>query len=448
MQSDRYGLFTECHRLYISGVRLAVRERLEAVHGNEWWNNGVLSIVSKEQREQLEWMATRHKLDALESLLDAPHFGAIICRTASFSDNFDDLSSTFRKFQRLVGIRNAWAHVQMSGISLAGVMQALEIMKDILASLRRREALDIERIRQEFWSQSVSIIPSEELNESLEEEDVDRVEDFDSGYAFHEAITDPLVVWSNLQSYLALNTVVESQDGSDDTARVTLRVSNNAPEGKNMPNVQFHDVSVRILPEGRYGSRRRNLHTSNLKPGETIEDELIVPVKLLASIEFTLEGRLDESSLFNFQRRAGLTGEIVKPILDDFVVRFESLRIKAFLDDVLKAIHNAGSTMTLLEAAQLRKDLEEFQSIVSDKINGICQLFHEFMFHNESTLGSQCSEVIRFLRELIQKMKSLDEAIGQTDAESMEQAINDLEQSQLAIIRLENTIKELAKPRQ
>lgn len=447
MQPDGFGLFTECHRLYVSGVRLGVRERLEAIHGKEWWNNGVLAVISSEQRNQLERIAKRDSPNDLEVLLDAPHFGQIVCRTASFSDDFNDLSATFRKFQRLGHIRNAWAHVQMDGISLARVLQSVETMEDVLASLRRREALDIERIRREFLEQTS--IPSDTMDEPLlEEDDMVGIEDFDSGYVSDGRTIEPLGLWSHLQSYLSLDTIVESHAESEDMARIILRVSNNAPKDRNLPKVRFHEVSVRTLPEDhQYRFNRSNWYDGNsLEPGETFENELMVPVKLLASIEFSLEGRLDLESLFNFRRRLGLPSENVKPILDDFVARFESLGIKELLQIVLESISNADATMTLQEAARLRKDLEDFQATVTDKINGIVQLSSEFMLQRESTLGAQCNEVVDFLNGLVQKIKSLDEAISRTNTELISQAVNDLEQSQLAIIRLENTIKGIANP--
>lgn len=72
-------------------------------------------------------------------------------------------------------------------------------------------------------------------------------------------------------------------------------------------------------------------------------------------------------------------------------------------------------------------------------------MYDEFTLNSDTTLGAQCVEVIEFLKGLTEKIRSLDRAIGQTDLDSIGQAVNDLEQSQLAIVRLENTIKEIAE---
>ena len=153
---------------------------------------------------------------------------------------------------------------------------------------------------------------------------------------------------------------------------------------------------------------------------------------------------MDWERLFTFQRSKGLPSEVVKPVLDEFMSQFEELQIKEFLQDVLASINDAQPTMTMQDVAQLRRRLEEYQEIVSVKVRGIDGLFREFMLHKGTTLGAQCIEVIQFLRSLTSKMHSLDEAISQTDLELISQAVNDLEQSQLAIVRMETTIKAIA----
>lgn len=439
MKINGYILFSECHRVYVCGVRRAVREYLEDVHGNDWWSKGVTPFLSDEQRRNLDRMVNREVPTAVEALLDAPHFGAVICRnTMAFPDTFNDSSAAFRNFQRLAQVRNEWAHVQ--NISLARVMQAVDIMKDILASLRRREALEIERIRKDFSVQS-----SEPVEEPDEDEDMEIVEIVDNEYDADERAMlpmEPLDIWNQLQSFLVLDTSVTAFGDAEESARVILRVSNTAPSGENLPDVCFNDVEVQVLS----GNRIRPIRWESIEPGQSVEHELTFPFVHLASTEFSLRGRVDANRLFDFQRKVGLPGDVVKPILDRFVARFDALEIKEFLAEVLASISNADPTMTLQEAASLRKKLQEFQPITDQKIVGLDQLFREFATSKSSTLGRRCIEVIQFLRELNSKIRVLDEAISQTDSDLINQAVNNLEQSQLAIIRLEHTIKGMANP--
>ena len=439
MEINGYILFSECHRVYVCGVRRAVRKYLEDVHGNDWWSKGVTPVLSEEQRRNLDRMVNREASVALENLLDTPHFGAVVCRNArAFSDTFNDPSVAFRNFQRLAQIRNEWAHVQ--NISLARVMQAVDMMKDILASLQRREALDIERITKDFSAES-----SEPVEDPAKDDDMQIVEIVDNEYDVDERAMlpmEPLDIWNRLQSFLVLDTDVTAFGDAGESARVTLRVSNTAPSGENLPDVCFNDVEVWVLS----GGRDETIHLGAIEPGQESEKELTFPFVQLASTEFSLRARLDADRLFDFQRKVGLPGEVVKPILDEFVARFEALEIKEFLDEVLASISNADPTMTLQEAASLRKKLQEFQPITEQKISGLDQLFRAFTTSKRSTLGMRCIEVIQFLRELNSKIRVLDEAISQTDSDLINQAVNNLEQSQLAIIRLEHTIKGMANP--
>lgn len=60
MSTEGYLLFSKCHIRYIYGVRTALRERLVTVHADSWWEEGVLSRVSDDQRLYLERRA-HHK---------------------------------------------------------------------------------------------------------------------------------------------------------------------------------------------------------------------------------------------------------------------------------------------------------------------------------------------------------------------------------------------------
>ena len=47
LQSDAYMFLTECHRLYVRGVRRALRDRLMKEFGEEWWERGVVPAVMR-----------------------------------------------------------------------------------------------------------------------------------------------------------------------------------------------------------------------------------------------------------------------------------------------------------------------------------------------------------------------------------------------------------------
>ena len=57
MLSDAVSLFTECHGLYICGVRVAVRERMVDEHGDDWWDKGYWPILA--QTSESNWRDLR-----------------------------------------------------------------------------------------------------------------------------------------------------------------------------------------------------------------------------------------------------------------------------------------------------------------------------------------------------------------------------------------------------
>ncbi len=441
MSTDAVELFTACHGLYVRGVRMAVRERMEAELGEDWWNKGVLANLSQDQREQLERLTRTQSVSTLEELLDVPHFGSLVCRSGLFADHFADAAAAFGKFRGLVRIRNAWAHVRMENTSVARVVQSLEMMEDILSTLRRREALDISRIRNSFSAPSATLESDSE--EIPEEDSLDTLEDFDAGLATYAGDFDPMSVWSQLHSWLVLNTTVVSVEDSRYPNRIRVTVTNESSTDHEAPEIHFRDVSVIVHTSNR--SRYRLTEGSErhewLPPGESFTFEIGMPLRQMAFTEFELVSRVDWDRLFSHTRREILPKDFVGPILDELLVNFESLEIMDFLDSVLISIARVGPDMTMQEAANLRAELREFRETVAQKVKAIGNILAAFMLNKETRPGSHFWELAAFLHGLSAKIKALDEAFSQTDFELIDQAVNELEQSKLAVMRLENAIK-------
>ena len=224
MESDAYIFFTECHRLYIQGVRRALRRRLESAFGDDWWDKGVLPSLTSDHLKNLEVEVDRNPDRERHLLLDAPHFGRVIAKHHNelFSDAFSDSIRTIKDLRRLAGVRNDWAHIQ--NISLPRARQAAELMKQLLASLSCEEALEVERMSREVAFES-----NGDKTDELPEDLGDRDSEFDS----RESATEPWGFWRQIQSCLVMEKSVEpSNDQSDDLARMTIRVHNTAPDSR------------------------------------------------------------------------------------------------------------------------------------------------------------------------------------------------------------------------
>ena len=68
----------------------------------------------------------------------------------------------------------------------------------------------------------------------------------------------------------------------------------------------------------------------------------------------------------------------------------------------------------------------------------------EFHLDRERSLGARIQENLLALRDFGAKFKDLDTAIGNTDLDSIATAVHDLKQIQLAVLRVEGAVVEMA----
>ena len=166
-----------------------------------------------------------------------------------------------------------------------------------------------------------------------------------------------------------------------------------------------------------------------------------MPLRQIAFTEFELVSQVDWDRLFSLTRRETPPKDFVGPILDELLDSFESLGVTDFLDSVLNSIDRVVPEMTMQEASNLRSELQGFRETVAQKIEAIGNTMNEFMLDRRFKPGTHFNELAVFLHGLSEKIQALDEAFSQTDFELIDQAINELEQSKLAVMRLENAIK-------
>lgn len=457
MKQEENTLFSNCHWLYVQGVRIALRERLETAHGAAWWANGVIAAMSRQRQEAhrnfLESRSEQVPPDDWGELLDTPHFAAIVAHNYStaFADAFNNSLDAFRDLQSIARARNRWAHVQR--MPFPNTLAAIEMMRIILASLRRREALDIQKMRDTFLQEISGVVSAEESEEV--EDMIQAEDDIENGYVQDDQGSPLFNSWHELRSYLTIHTKVETDaDTPDESVLVIVRVSNTAPASPDLPKVRFFDVQINV-PSGSIDHRQRRQGGYNrdfgvLEPGQSFEEEFIFPRRYIPAVNFSVYGQTDLNSLFNFRQKIGLPTEAVKQILDEFVEGFQGLGIKEFVERSLAAMSAAGSEMTMQQAATLRKEIEDIRPILDEKMQSLHNLAQVFGFNvrrrddqsGDYSLGNECAEILRLLREFGDNLLELDKAIGETDVDLIQQSVNGLEQQQLAIMRLENAIKE------
>lgn len=436
MNSDGYLFFTTTHRLYVQGVRRALRQRLESVFGENWWEQGVEYALQDNHRRNLRSVLEKNPDSEPHLFIEASHFGWIIVQrhNEAFADAFNDTIRTFKEIQYLTNLRNEWAHIH--DISLARARQAADLMKGILASLRCEEALEIE-----LMIQNLGIDPGD----GNLEKPIDywgRPEDGDDP---KDSAMMPLDLWRQLQSYLVLEKSVQlPEEGSNDPATVTIRVHNTAPASSDWPAVYFNPVVVAVIGTDRSGRGDLSRRCA-LEPGQTHQMEFSFPVKQLVNIEFQVVGEIDPQRLLSFQRATSLPAEVIEPLRRDFVSQLAATGIKEYVNGVLAEIGALDANMPLGEVNRIRESVRGQSDLIKAKHTALSALMREFHLDRESTLGARVREIALALEEFGKKLGALDEAIGQTNLASIAEAVQNLKQIQLAVLRVEDTIRTMTR---
>lgn len=433
MTDDPYLLFTQCHRLYVQGVRRALRERLESAYGEKWWSDGALGALSDDQRGNVELALEREPTADLESRLDSLYFGRIISRryAAAFSDLFADARSAFAQFARVARMRNEWAHVQE--MQPAKTMSAIRAMRSALASLRQAEALEVDRLTRDI---------ANEPRFAGEDDDMDDrpITDADEAgedYAVDEISSPPSGFWQGLHSHLTLDTTVDIDE--NDRAIITVEVSNTALAGEGLPTVSFNSVQIHAS-NAKFDSGR---YEGNLGPGNSFQAQYVCARRALATASFSVSGHLDINSFFHFQRRGYLPNEIVAPILDEFFERFEALDIKTPFEKALETIRGINPSMTIADLLSARPELERVKSLVADKAQGMDELFRDFQLSDRYSLGKECSEIAGHFKQVARQIQAAENAIGNIDLDTITQVAANLEQIQIAVLRVEDAVRNM-----
>ena len=430
MNTDGYMFFTKTHRLYVQGVRRAICQRLQSAFGDEWWERGVELALLPELRESLRNQVERRPSRDRQHFLDASHFGWIIVNhhNEAFADAFNDTIWAANEIRFLTNLRNEWAHIQ--GIPLAWARRAADSMKSILASLRCEEALEIERMSNHLSSQV------EELEEDDQVDDIAPEPPFDSS----GPSAGPWELWHQLRSYLVVDKFVEFFDDERRNrrqAQVTVRVHNTAPDSSDWPAVHFKSVQVHVR-----GGESQDL--GSLDPGKMAETHFAFPAMQLVDIDIQVAYQIDGDRLWGFRQSTNLPSEVICPLQQEFVSRLDAIGVKEFVNSALEEIGVPDQSMTLADIARIRSNIQVLTPGSREKRQALEALANQFSLNRESMLGGRTREIMLGLAEFEKNLAALDQAIGLTDLDLITEAVSNLKQIQLSVLRVEDTIRSMA----
>lgn len=441
MERDAYEIFTRAHRVYIAGIRAGLTECLKSAYGSDWWETGVLPALGDTQRENLERDRQKVAPEDFAQLLDTAHFPRIVERNhaAAFADQFTNIDYTLRLFSHLSAKRNEWAHVLDGQWTVPNILQSVQAMREILTSLRRKEALEIHQMFQDSIDQQVGV-PEEILNVP---EDPAFTHDDEYPLPVDYAL---LGFWRTLESYLEVESVVQPvSDGeqNEESVSVLVRVTNTAPASEGRPDITFKDVRLELTGLDRRRGGRVHSEWYELGPGQTETGQFTVAAKGLASIELHVTGQVDQDRLLRVQHRNTLPEEVVTPLLEQFSTQFERVGIDEALAKIVETATRLQPDMPFAEVSAIRNEMGRFKLLITQKREELGKLFQEYHLTRESQLGASFREVIQLLEELEQKkIDEMDTAISETDMGSIRAVARDFEQLQISVLRARDTIRQ------
>lgn len=448
--NESYLLFTQAHWRYVQGVRRAFADRLRAAYGAEWWRRGVLEALDEPPRRNLERAAAHLPDGELPELLDVGHFAPVTLRNhaAVFAGAFPQVDAAVARFRRLAALRNRWAHLRGPEWDESLALPALSLMNEVLIPLRCPEALEIVEMIQASNSPADSspenLPPELSLMDSAPDETGGPESGGpESGGPENDGIEIPPSVrmWQEFQSYLAMDYTLEPHDERpDELVKAHFRVANLAPAGDGRPQITFRAVHL-YLKSGE-GDKRYDLGA--LEPGQSAEKQDTLRRRALPGLEVRVEGDIDINRLYRIGSAGNLSGEIIDSVLQEFAAQFEEIDIKELSDRTLAAISSFSPNMPFAEVAVLRRDLTALKPLIEERVELLTEMEQQFFLHPESGLGLHCREVAQQLTELHGKIRTVDSAIGDTDAAQIHSLIADIQQLQLSVLQVGETIRALA----
>ena len=181
-----------------------------------------------------------------------------------------------------------------------------------------------------------------------------------------------------------------------------------------------------------------------MPPGQASETTFTFPAKQLIAAEFEVYGVVETEKLFQFNTTSGLSANVVVPLQEEFVSQLESIGIKSLVNGALAAVGALNPGMSLAQVAQLREAFIGLSNNIDDKSKALDDVYREFHLNRESTLGQRTREIALGLIDFKRKVVELDQAIGNTDLQLIDTAVSELKQIQLAVLRVEDTIRAMA----
>jgi hypothetical protein len=151
MVQRNYSALVHGLKFYTDAMRRFVKQRLVAAFPNNWWEQGVMAVVSDNQRSNLRRDAANDPRRDKADLLEPYHFVPVVTRhfDRAFADVFHNYSKTRSLLQQVAIARNNSAHPPSGDMLADDVAHALYAVVQVLSAAQLPEAEAVENIRKD-----------------------------------------------------------------------------------------------------------------------------------------------------------------------------------------------------------------------------------------------------------------------------------------------------------
>ena len=178
-----------------------------------------------------------------------------------------------------------------------------------------------------------------------------------------------------------------------------------------------------------------------LGPGDTGEVQFTFPARQILGVTFDITGEVDTERYFRFLTGVGLPSEVVEPIQREFIAWLDAMELKVFVEGVEADVTGFHEEMPMNELRSRRIALKRRAEELQEKRENLDRLYRHFRLRGGSTLADRTKELASDMIEFAERLKELDDAMGETDMVKIKAAVRGVQEVHLALLRVEAVVR-------
>lgn len=252
---------------------------------------------------------------------------------------------------------------------------------------------------------------------------------------------DPMKIWRGLYSYLEVKQEVLPDDKRPESNRVKVAVTirNTAPDGVDSPQIVFKNIVLNGVP-GAVQSRD-TVPSGQLGPGGTSRVEFRINRNALLAFQLNVDAEIDGEALFRFNAPAENTATATTETRLGFSTQLDQIAIRDLVTEAMNTLSQADESLSYAEMGGIRDAARGLATRTREATVQVRRLIRFYQLGSSSALGAETARLSRTLALFQEKVQGFDEALGSTNMDEIKKALKDLQQAQLAVLRVEAELR-------